>query len=109
MTHRDQLRPRCEHIAEGVEPQLPQFVDVEDSYSSAGGVRDPDPWHQVRRVFGDRQQHLVARLQMRAPPTVRDEIDGLCRATSEDDIEQIISVEKLRYRRPRIAQRSSSA
>jgi hypothetical protein len=60
VAERHDLRPTGEQLLELVEPQTSLIVDIDDSDLSAGLPRCPGPGHQVRVVFRNRQDDLVA-------------------------------------------------
>jgi hypothetical protein len=73
----------------------PSFVrHLDDANSGATLAREPRPGHQVRRMFRDRDNDLVAASQVRGAPRRRHQVDAFSRAANEHDLGRIGGVDE---------------
>ena len=83
---RDQPRALGQQRLELVEDQLTAVIDRRDPEPGAALLADQLPRHDVGVVLHRRDQHLVARLQLRPGERLGHEVDPLGRVAGEDDL-----------------------
>lgn len=110
VAERDDPRVWAKLGGEVVQQRVAGVVDPEMADARAGLRGDHLPRHHVRRVPGEPDEDLVARLEVGAAPRRRDEVDRFRRAAREDDLTRVVGVDELAdaAARPLVRLRGSS-
>jgi hypothetical protein len=91
---RDDPRPCRKRFLDGLWLEPPFVRHVDDANSGAALACKPCPGHQVRRMFRDRDDDLVAASQVRGSPRRRHQVDAFSRAANEHDLGRIGGVDE---------------
>ncbi len=109
MRHGDDPGARADQLFKLVQHQFAAIVDGRDPQARALFFAKNLPRHNVRVVLHGRDQHLVARADVRASIGLRHQVDGLRRPAHKDNLARIGGVHEPPHRLPRGVVRLGSA